>query len=98
MAGYVVTKDEEHEFHMGEGKIVALQDTLKSSEVLELQMDCDELYAVIAQFHSVPLPVRKNVVRWFGEMARFIFFNLRDEYSATLGKNLPEKEVQRVMA
>ena len=47
-----------------------------NEEIDYIQADGDELDYINANFLNIPNPFKKRVVRWFGEMARFIYNNL----------------------
>ena len=51
--------------------------TLVNEEIDYIQADCDELDYINNEFRNLPNPIHKRVVRWYGEMARFIYQNLR---------------------
>lgn len=56
---------------------------LDNEEIDFIQADGNELEDIIASFTigteqiTIPLPANKRVVRWYGEMARFIYQNIR---------------------
>jgi hypothetical protein len=59
------------EWHIGE------PGPMKSTDIItSIQADGDELSLIIREFQSIPVRFRKPVVRWFGENAKFIAFNL----------------------
>ena len=86
MAGYLCImlpsgRRMDREFHLGD--IEGLQDGLEiGMNVVELQADCDELELIQSQFTNIPMH-RGRCVRWFGDMARFIFTNLKDQEKGT---------------
>lgn len=45
-------------------------------EIVRIQADGDELELIKNSFTNIPIPTKKRVVQWFGEMAQFIFANL----------------------
>lgn len=48
------------------------------NEVMWFHADGDELITIRAQFKNIPI-TEGNICRWTGEMANFIFHNLRLE-------------------
>lgn len=55
--------------------------TLVNEEIDHIQADCDELDAIQRVFHfdgifNIPMPNGKRVVRWYGDIAKTIYFNL----------------------
>ena len=69
---YVVTNKHERTWHYGEPKPKINDD----ETVLEVQADNDELEHIREKFPLVPYPKNNSVVRWFGDMAKFIAHNL----------------------
>lgn len=54
---------------------------LNNEEIDFIQADGDELDEILKCFQSIPIPIDdgdpKRVCRWYGEMASFIYFNIR---------------------
>lgn len=59
------------EFHIGDKEL-----NKDVESVLEIQADGDELEAIREQFPSLVIP-KHAVVRWYGDMAKFIVGNLK---------------------
>lgn len=58
-------------WHVGEN-IPSLRDV----DVTEVQADSEELIYIINLFKNLPHTDKRLVVRWFGDMAKFIAHNL----------------------
>ncbi len=51
--------------------------TLVNEEIDYIQADGDELIAIRQLFpEAIPFPQGKRVVRWFGDLAKTIYYNL----------------------
>ncbi len=50
---------------------------LVNEEINMIQADGDELRSILQQFTNIPYPVQARVVKWYGEMATFIYHNLK---------------------
>lgn len=58
---------------------------LVNEELIEIQADCDELDFILRNFKYIPLAWEErggqksvvSVMKWFGDTAKFIYFNLR---------------------
>jgi hypothetical protein len=65
-------KQNEMELH------IPFNDSMPTLVIDFIQADCDELDAIWERFHeSIPMPVKNKVVRWYGDIAKTIYFNLR---------------------
>lgn len=74
MVMFVQTKDRpqgDYTYRLKSGMQIAAPET-----VIEIQADGDELLYIEKQFKNLPSTTNR-VVRWHGEFARFIAYNLR---------------------
>lgn len=73
----------EFKWHIGEElpkisckETIHTNGSITQREIVSLQADGDELELIKNSFTNIPIPMKKRVVKWFGEMAQFIFANL----------------------
>jgi hypothetical protein len=71
---YVIVGREEYTWHVGEYNIKLTSSDL--SRVSCVQADGDELDYILRNFKNIPVSTNVTVVRWFGDVAKFIAANL----------------------
>lgn len=66
------------EWHVGEAiPVPKTRVGVPTPKVIEVQADGDELTFIDESFSFIPFPMEPvRVVRWFGDMAQFIYHNL----------------------
>jgi hypothetical protein len=68
---YITYEDKETTWHINESI-----DKNTAAKITEIQADGDELAFIQQSFSNIPMPLHRRVVRWYGEIARFIIVNL----------------------
>jgi hypothetical protein len=75
MALYITCKDNrEVQWHVGSTTLRSAHEW--PSPVTDVQADGDELDYIINNFPNLPYPKHKRVVRWDGDLAKLIAYNL----------------------
>ena len=69
---YIVSEDDEDTWHVGEDNPI---DSEMVIYVTEVQADCDELEYLYQHFPNLP-QAKRQVVHFYGDVARFIVGNL----------------------
>lgn len=72
----MLTSNIEFKWHIGEElpkisfeKTIHTNGTVTQREIVRIQADGDELELIKNSFTNIPIPMKKRVVKWFGEMA-----------------------------
>lgn len=66
---YIVSKNQEKTWYVG-------NPVPKMENVIEVQADGDELHYIEMHFRGIPIACKKQVVKWTGDFAVFIYNNL----------------------